>query len=53
MANYKTGSQRYNDRMDKIYEKAIKLRDLNETKKCPICNKNTTLECPSMHCIPL
>lgn len=22
MANYKTGSQRYNDRMDKIFEKA-------------------------------
>jgi hypothetical protein len=25
MANYKTGAQRYNDRMDKIFEKSEKL----------------------------
>ena len=26
MANYKTGSQRYNDRMDKIFEEAKRLK---------------------------
>ena len=34
MTNYKTGSQRYNDKMDKIWEKAMQTKNyLSETEQ--------------------
>ena len=46
MANYKTGAQRYNDRMDKIWEtaKAIGTGIFNYKDKCKICHKNKMVD---------
>lgn len=33
MANYLTGAQRYNNRMEKIWKKATMLRDLQDQKE--------------------
>lgn len=48
MANHKSGAQRYNDRMDKIFERAKQLQKEcgschrlfhHELSKCPHCGK--------------
>ena len=32
MANYKTGAERYNDRMNKIWDESIKLKERDDKK---------------------
>jgi hypothetical protein len=54
MANYKTGAQRYNDRMDKIMQRARDNGTIKpDARPCPVCGELTALDAPSMHCIPL